>query len=415
MNPRDVPDTAPTVPTVLFVDDSHWHGFAQLSSRLRRQGVRTVRVTTEVRTASHITSSLLFDRHLVVHRSSAPRALAAILLSENVVDVQFVETVRDLVADALDMMPPEVGDAISRRLSVMDKMLASALFERSGIRVPATTALRDATPDSIVARYGLPVVVKGRVGCNGDRVLIVDDLEALHEVRAQLRDPEAYFYEQYVSGEKLNYAAAVGPDGIAQELTYRVTKWRQPVGSAEEAETIDDNALAAFGRRAVAAARCTGLVNLDVIRDAEGHDWLIDFNPRAFGGLVSFLAAGLDLSQGYLSAIGERRSPLTSRGPVVGARVRIFPACMAETTEGVGLVTSASTYLREARPYLRWLGLRYSIAEAGITLFVAARSSWRRRFSRRHPWGSAQADPDGLLREPEGLAHRRPGVYAPGV
>jgi hypothetical protein len=241
----------------------------------------------------------------------------------------------------------------------------------------------------------------------------VDNLEALHDVTARLRDPEAYFYEQYVTGQKLNYAAAVGPDGIAQELTYRVTKWRRPVGAAEEAETIDDDALAAFGRRVVAVARCTGLVNLDVIRDAEGRDWLIDFNPRAFGGLVSFLAAGLDLSEGYLSAIGERRSPPTSRIPVIGVRVPIFPTSVAATTEGVGLLaTSAATYLREARPYLRWLGVRYWIAEAGITLYRAARSSWRRRCWRRHRAGSAQADPEWLVGEPEGLGalpvgHRR--------
>jgi hypothetical protein len=278
----------------------------------------------------------------------------------------------------------------------MDKLSASAVFGRSGIRVPATTALLDATPQSIVARYGLPVVVKGRVGCNGDGVTIVDDLETLHEVSARLRDPEAYFYEQYVTGEKLNYAAAVGPDGIGQELTYRVTKWRQPVGSAEEAETIDDPALTAFGRRAVAAAGCTGLVNLDVIRDAEGRDWLIDVNPRAFGGVMSFRAAGIDFSEGYLCAIGER-SPHNSPGPVAGARVRIFPTCVAETTEGVGLVSTASTYLREARPYLRWLGLRYVIAEAGVTLYQAVSRFWRRSSSRRHTRGLTQAHPDGLV------------------
>jgi hypothetical protein len=379
MNPRDVRATAPTV---LFVDDSHWHAFMQLSPLLRRHGMRTIRITTEARTASHVTSSLLFDRHLVVEPSSVRRAMASFLSTEHVVDVQFVETVRDLVVDALDLMPTELGDAIARRLSVMDKRVASASFERSGIRVPAITALLDASPESIVDQYGAPVVVKRRVGCNGDQVLIVDDVEALHDVRARLRDPESYFCEQYVRGEKLNYAAAVGPDGIVQELTYRVTKWRQPVGSAEEAETIDDAALAAFGRRAVAVAGCTGLVNLDVIRDAEGHDWLIDFNPRAFGGLVSFVAAGLDLSEGYLCAIGERRSPPSSWGPVVGQRVRIFPTCLAEATDGGGLVTTASTYVREARPYLRWLGLRYWVAEAGITLYMAARRSWRRRFPR---------------------------------
>jgi hypothetical protein len=410
MNPGDFP--APK-PTVLFIDDSHWHAFAQLSCRLRRRGVRTVRITTEVRTSSHITSSLLFDRHFVVPRSSVRHAVAATLSTEHVVDVQFVETVRDLVVDALDLMPPEVGDAITRRLSVMDKMAASAEFERWGIRVPASTPLLDATPESIVARYGLPVVVKGRVGCNGDGVLIVDDLDALHDVRARLRDPEDYFYEQYVTGEKLNYAAAVGPDGIVQELTYRVTKWQQPVGSAAEAETVDDDALAAFGRRAVAAAGCTGLVNLDVIRDAEGHDWLIDFNPRAFGGLMSFLHAGLDLSEGYLCAIGERRADPVTRAPVVGATVRVFPTLRAETDESVGLVSTAWAYLREAPPYVRPLGLRYVVAEAGVTLYMAARRSWRRRFSRRHPGDIDQAHPDGLVGEQDGLAHRRSGAGRP--
>jgi hypothetical protein len=81
---------------------------------------------------------------------------------------------------------------------------------------------------------------------------------------------------------------------------------------------------------------------------------------------------------------------------------------MAEATEGGGLVTTASTYLREARPYLRWLGLRYWLAEAGVTLYMAARRSWQRRFSGRRPEGFAESHPDGLVVEQQGLAHCPP-------
>jgi len=62
---------------VVFLDDSHWNAFAQLSPLLRRHGVRTVRITTEERVASHIVSELLFDRHAVVPRDSLRGTLDA--------------------------------------------------------------------------------------------------------------------------------------------------------------------------------------------------------------------------------------------------------------------------------------------------------------------------------------------------
>ncbi len=80
-------------------------------------------------------------------------------------------------------------------------------------------------------------------------------------------EPESLFYERFIDGTKLNYAAIVSPTGIEQELTYRVTKWQQPVGRASEVETIDDPQLVAFGRQALEVVGCTGLVNMDVIRD----------------------------------------------------------------------------------------------------------------------------------------------------
>jgi hypothetical protein len=367
---------------VVFLDDSHWNAFAQLSPLLRRQGVRTVRITTEVRAASHIVSEFLFDRHSVVPRDSLSGALDAVLSSEYVVDVQFVEPFRGVMLDALDSLSPEVAEPVARRMALMDKLWASEHFASCEVRVPATALVEDASPETFAQGHGLPALVKGRVGCNGDQVHIAHDLPALRAAAttcAATSEPEGVFFEQYVHGQKLNYAVAVGPAGVEQELTYRVDEWRQPAGSAMVVETIDDPQLSAFGRRVVEAAGCTGLVNLDVIRDGEGRDWLIDFNPRAFGGLVSFRQAGLDIGEGYLRSIGQRDRPPTRRNPEAGVRINVFPTCTEEVADSGRVVRTASAFLRDARPYAGWLGLRYWAAEAGITAYAVGATRLGRR------------------------------------
>ncbi len=258
----------------------------------------------------------------------------------------------------------------------MDKLWASEQFAHSRLRVPAKTPIEEASPETAAERYGFPLVVKARVGCSGNQVRIAHDLPGLHTlVRAGWARAGLAFYEQYVHGDKLNYGAAVGPTGVEQEVAYRVAEWRQPVGSAEVVETVDDQRLTELGRRAVEAARCTGLVNIDVIRDDEGRDWLIDFNPRAFGGSVSFLGAGLDLSEGYLCAIGARDRSPSRRSPAVGARIHVFPTCIEGVADSGKVVRTASAYVREARPYLAWLGLRYWVVEAGVTTYAVMAAS----------------------------------------
>jgi hypothetical protein len=146
-----------------------------------------------------------------------------------------------------------------------------------------------------------------------------------------------------------------------------VTQWRQPVGRASEAETIDDEQLASFGRRALDVVGCTGLVNMDVIRDEKGLDWLIDFNARAFGGSGSFLAAGIDTSEGYLRAIGQRSAPPACSRPAAGVRVRVFPTSLDDAIDSGKITRTARAFMRDSLPYLRWLGFRYWLSEALLT------------------------------------------------
>jgi hypothetical protein len=212
------------------------------------------------------------------------------------------------------------------------------------------------------------VVVKGSIGYGGERVRIAHDIDELVAAASTLdRGPHTVFYEQCVDGTKLDYAAVVGRVGIEQELAYRVSRWRQPVGGAIEVETIEDSGLTAFARQALEVAGCTGLVNMDIIRDKNGVDWLIDFNARAFGGSGSFLAAGIDTSEGYLRAVGQRAVAPKRTTPVVGVRIRVFPTCLEDVIESGNIPRTVVAFARDSSPYLRWLGVRYWLSEAMLT------------------------------------------------
>jgi biotin carboxylase len=286
------------------------------------------------------------------------------------------------VRDVLGLLDDDVARQVGRRLAVMDKLAASRLFDGAGVRTPpVVSASEAASPGAAAATLGLPMVLKRRVGCGGDSVSITHTVASAIEAAARWDDDHDHYYEAYVDGEKLNYAAAVSARGIEQELTYRVSRWVQPVGTATEIETIDDPDLVALGRRAIEASGCTGLMNLDVIRDDDGRCWLIDFNARAFGGGANFLTVGLDVSEGYLAALGHRAEPPARRSVAAASRIDVFPTSLRDPRNKGSMLRMAGAFLGESMPYLRALGARYWLSEA-LRAPEAAAANHRRRRSR---------------------------------
>ena len=366
-------------PCVVFVDDSRWAAFHQLSPLLRRAGVRTIRVCVGGRTGSRIASRLVYDRCEVLRDGADTAGLRAILADEQVIDVQYVEALGELVRSGLELLDHTVAARVRQRLAIQDKLFAAELFAAAGVRTPAVVPVGAASPEEIAALFGFPVVVKDRAGSAGANVVIAGDLDTL---AATVDSPDAAgvrrYYEQFVDGDKLNYAAAVSEAGCAQELAYRVIRWRMPAGTASEVQTIADRQLVAIGRHAVEVAGCTGLMNMDVIRDHDGRDWLIDFNARAFGGAVCFQSADIDLSEGYLQALGQRCAPVGRATAVAGVRFPVFPTCLGAVIERGSTRQIATAFLREARPYRRWIGARYWLSEA-LSIADSARTSRRAR------------------------------------
>jgi hypothetical protein len=368
---------------VVFLDDYRWAAFHQLAPLLRRAGVRTVRVSTGPRTGSRFASRLVYDRYEVLVDRSDAEGLGAILAEENVVDIQFVETLGAIVRPNLRLVDAGVAQRVGQRLAVQDKFAAAHVFGDAGVRTPAVVPVTEVAPEDIAARFGFPVVVKERVGSAGANVVIAGDLDALIAAAGPRdRSAENRYYEQFVDGEKLNYAAAVTARGPEQELTYRVIRWLMPAGTASEVQTVRDAQLEAFGRSAVAVAGCTGLLNMDVIRDGAGRDWLIDFNARAFGGAVCFRSADLDISEGYLRAIGSRVAPVARAEPVADVRFPVFPTCLGEAVASGSITRSAVSFLRESWPYVRWVGIGYWVSEA---LAIAQSVHTARRTRNHHP------------------------------
>jgi ATP-grasp domain len=349
-------------PTVVFVDDLRWDAFTQLSVRLRREGVRTVRLTTETSVWSRVSSWLLYDRHEQLGPGDDEAVVARVLRAERVVDLQFVETLSELVRSGLSLLDEPVARAVERRLTMMDKLSAASELSTGGVSTPEVLLASTTTPSEAIATFGLPVVAKRRVGCGGDSVVIARSHEEL-EAAAAAHDSSDRFYERFVDGVKLNYAAVVSDAGIEQELAYRVSRWRQPAGTATEVITIDDAQLLEVGRQALKTSGCQGLINLDVMRDREGRDWVLDFNARAFGGGANFLVVGLDVAEGYLRSLSLRAAPPSRSSPPTGVRIAIFPTSLSDDRNQGSFVRMAAAFLRESLPYLRTLGVRYWASE----------------------------------------------------
>lgn len=366
-------------PAVVFLDDLRWDAFTQLAPRLRRAGIRTIRITTETHGRSRLTSRLLFDRWAVLDPDGDDHDLRRILAEERVVDLQFVETLSDLVRRNLGALAPEVAQRVRTRLEIMDKFAAARTFAAAGVRTPEVLDATSTSPEAAAEELGLPTVAKKRIGCGGDNVVIAADLDALRTASSSWGgDASERYYERFVRGDKLNYAAVKSSSRIEQELAYRVSRWMQPVGTATEIETIDEPGLVAFGRRAVEVSGCTGLMNLDVIRDANGAYWLIDFNARAFGGGANFLTVGVDVSEGYLVSLGYRQDPPGSRTAPAQSRIDVFPTSLGDPRNGGSVVRMALAFLGDSLPYLRRLGVRYWLSELLRAPDAAAASRrWR--------------------------------------
>ena len=316
-------DAAP--PTVVFLDEAKWESFFQLAAKLRRSGVRCVRVTSVPQGVSRVASRLVFHRCVYLSPSRQEEVLRSVLGSENVIDLQFSENFADLVSRVATALPETIASRVMRRVQLIDKVSAGEFMQRSGASTPARLQLPSPDLDAFVATHGWPVVLKRRIGWGGKGVRIISDrghlLDAIESLGQTVNE---YFVEAFVNGERVNYGAALVEGTVAQEACYATTRTDDPVGPSTQIRTIDDTEVLDVGRRIVLASQCDGLMNINFMQDEFGVCWPVDFNIRIFGRVTSFAKAGLDFREGYLRSLGMA-TRVTASQPRAGVTLDSYP------------------------------------------------------------------------------------------
>ena len=184
---------------------------------------------------------------------------------------------------------PYTGSGVLASALGMDKQRTKLVWQAQGLPTPESLMLdADADWDDIVARLGLPLIVKPVHEGSTLGISIVDSREALraayHEAaRFDARVMAERFIrgEEYtvsLLGEKVLPAIRVEvPSGFYDyEAKYNSndTRYHLPCGldSAQEA------ALGALCRQAFEAVGGEGWGRVDVMRDGDGRFWLIEVN-----------------------------------------------------------------------------------------------------------------------------------------
>lgn len=362
--------------TVVLVDDGRMAGFYQFAARLRRLGTRVVRITTVRETQSLIASRLVFDRCVRLPQEGRESVLRAVFAQENVVDVQFAETLKDLVSTGLSALNAPVARIVQRRIEVMDKDYAGDMVSAAGVATPPRSLFSEMDASEFAARHGFPIVIKERTGFGGLHVKIVESAAELDAAAAPFTGMESAYLEKFIDGEKVNFGAVVGSDEVLQGICYKTLEWVRPVGPSSEIEIFDDPILYEAGRRAVEAVGVPGMVNVNFMLDANGVLWAIDLNARIFGGIVSYLASGMDLTAGYLAALGIL--PVAeAKAPTNYVRIKVFPLSLNQLMKRGKFGPLLREFAIESVPYWRWLGPRYVLSEMLATLSALSKS--RRR------------------------------------
>jgi D-alanine-D-alanine ligase len=228
------------------------------------------------------------------------------------------------VRDVLESLGlPYVGSPPSACRRAFDKPVASGLVASAGVPVPASVALPHATfrelgatgvLDAVVARLGLPLMVKPTRGGSSLGASVVRTADALPAAMvAAFAYADTALIEQFVSGTEVAVSVVEDADGpralpvveVVPDGGYYDYGARYTAGATEffVPARLDGSVLAACADTAVTVHRTLGLRDWsrsDLIVDAAGTPWFLEVNVAP--GMTetstypqAVAAAGLDL------------------------------------------------------------------------------------------------------------------------
>ena len=208
------------------------------------------------------------------------------------------------------------GVPAAKHASIEDKLQLTDLVVGGGVRVPETVLASDIIDGgAFPVDLGRGFIVKNRYGSGSSglvrstRDTLLDDVRvAVQRATSPLGDlladvaarAQAVVVQPCIPGVEFGIDVVNDLDGnFAGALARR--KLRMRSGETDQATTVVSDQFDRLATALSGALGHTGLVDIDVIVDDDGHQWLLDVNPRFGGGYPFCHVAGADVPSCYLA------------------------------------------------------------------------------------------------------------------
>ena len=190
---------------------------------------------------------------------------------------------------------PYTGCGVMASALTMDKMRTKMLWKAFGLPVAEMEIVTkqnfvDLDPAAVVAKLGLPLMVKPSLEGSSVGLTKVKQLEQLKDAVAYaLKFDETVLIEEWLAGEELTVpvlggkvlpAVKIVPEGEFYDYDAKYisdnTQYFCPAGLSAERE----QELADLVKRAYDVVGCRGWSRIDVMTDAQGHFRLVEVNTN---------------------------------------------------------------------------------------------------------------------------------------
>ena len=168
----------------------------------------------------------------------------------------------------------------------LDKFL---LAERcaDALRVPTTRLLNE---NGLAFDWSFPDIVKPRRGAGSRGVRVVADRAALEAIELD----DALIIQAFLPGDEYSVDVFADATGHVVAAVPR-TRERVDSGVSIAGQTVKDAELESTAAAVARAIGLSGVANVQLRRDVDGHPALLEVNPRFPGAMPLTIAAGVDM------------------------------------------------------------------------------------------------------------------------
>lgn len=318
-----------------------------------------------------------FDECLAFDNSRDAARIEELLASEGIADVVVAEPSLAAVGLHGDLARKLTARSLAFRDTpadiLLDKFEVNRRLAAIGVGVPRQVPVGETSPAMAIAEFGLPIVLKARIGAAGMNVRILNSQAEIESALAEWAgEAGSLFYQEYIAGERVSYNAVVGANGPLLEHGFISRIAQYPMGPSAFVRRHDDPALLKAGRAAAQLFGCQGFVSFGFIRAADGGLFHLDPNIRPWGSLLAPLVEGIDFAAAYTTLLREQSLPVPAQD------LAVLPGVLLQAATVRAFLAALITLWRV---HARRLALRYAAlisARAVLTGFARLARRMRR-------------------------------------